>query len=98
MVVRLFSLQRTRDHYMLAVLSFLMVLAAAVLTVGSLFLFSFAFFLLVAVITFVLMEMRHSVAGEPTHARILARTGSARASRPTAAWRMDCWPSLPCSC
>lgn len=69
MVVRLFSLQRTRDHYMLAVLSFLMVLAAAVLTVGSLFLFSFAFFLLVAVITFVLMEMRHSVAGEPTHAQ-----------------------------
>jgi protein-glutamine gamma-glutamyltransferase len=69
MVVRLFSLQRTRDHYMLAVLSFLMVLAAAVLTVGSMFLFSFAGFLLVAVITFVLMEMRHSVAAEPTHAQ-----------------------------
>ena len=45
---------------------FLMVLAAAVLTVGSLFLFSFAFFLLVAVVTFVLMEMRHSVAAEPS--------------------------------
>ncbi|HKC01533.1 MAG TPA: DUF3488 and transglutaminase-like domain-containing protein [Terriglobales bacterium] len=69
MVVRLFSLQRTRDHYMLAVLSFLMVLAAAVLTVGSVFLFSFAGFLLVAVITFVLMEMRHSVAAEPMHAQ-----------------------------
>jgi protein-glutamine gamma-glutamyltransferase len=69
MVVRLFSLQRTRDHYMLAVLSFLMVLAAAVLTVGGVFLFSFAGFLLVAVITFVLMEMRHSVAAEPTHAQ-----------------------------
>jgi protein-glutamine gamma-glutamyltransferase len=69
MVVRLFSLQRTRDHYMLAVLSFLMVLAAAVLTVGSMFLFSFAGFLLVAVITFVLMEMRHSVASEQTHAQ-----------------------------
>src|SRR6202158_4652650 len=68
MVVRLFSLQRTRDHYMLAVLSFLMVLAAAVLTVGSMFLFSFAGFLLVAVITFVLMEMRHSVAADQTHA------------------------------
>src|SRR5580698_4141512 len=68
MVVRLFSLQRTRDHYMLAVLSFLMVLAASVLTVGSMFLFSFASFLLVAVVTFVLMEMRHSVASEPTHA------------------------------
>ncbi len=69
MVMRLFSLQKTRDHYMLAVLSFLMVLAAAVLTVGSVFLFSFAGFLLVAVITFVLMEMRHSVSAEETHAQ-----------------------------
>jgi transglutaminase-like putative cysteine protease len=79
MVVRLFSLQRTRDHTMLAVLSFLMVLAAAVLTVGSVFLFSFAFFLLVAVVTFVLMEMRHSVASEPTQAddpRIAAPSGA----------------------
>lgn len=69
MVVRLFSLQRTRDHYMLAILSFLMVLAAAVLTVGSMFLFSFALFLLVAVVTFVLMEMRHSVAAETAQAQ-----------------------------
>jgi protein-glutamine gamma-glutamyltransferase len=69
MVVRLFSLQKTRDHYMLAVLSFLMVLAAAVLTVGSMFLVSFAAFLLVAVVTFVLMEMRHSVSSEQTHAQ-----------------------------
>jgi protein-glutamine gamma-glutamyltransferase len=67
MVVRLFSLQRPRDHYMLAVLSFLMVLGAAVLTVDSVFLFSFTGFLLVAVIAFVLMEMRHSLAEE--HAR-----------------------------
>ena len=67
MVVRIFSLQRPRDHYLLAVLSFLMVLAAAVLTVDSIFLFAFAGFLLVAVITFVLMEMRHSLAEE--HAR-----------------------------
>jgi protein-glutamine gamma-glutamyltransferase len=63
-VVRLFSLQRTRDHYMLATLSFGMVLASAVLTVGGVFLFSFAAFLLIAVITFVLMEMRHSAAAE----------------------------------
>jgi protein-glutamine gamma-glutamyltransferase len=68
MVVRLFSLQRTRDHYMLAVLSFLMVLAAAVLTVNSIFLLAFAIFLLVAIVTFVLMEMRHSIAAEQTHA------------------------------
>jgi transglutaminase-like putative cysteine protease len=69
MVVRLFSLQKTRDHYTLAVLSFLMVLAAAVLTVGSVFLLSFAVFLLIAVVTFVLMEMRHSVGAEQTHAQ-----------------------------
>ncbi len=69
MVVRLFSLQRTRDHYLLAALSFLMVLAAAVLTVGSVFLLSFAGFLLVAIVTFVLMEMRHSAAAEPARAQ-----------------------------
>jgi protein-glutamine gamma-glutamyltransferase len=69
MVVRLFSLRRKRDHYMLAALAFGMVLAAAVLTVGSMFMLSFAVFLLVAVVTFVLMEMRHSVAAEQTQAR-----------------------------
>ena len=69
MVIRLFSLQRARDHFMLAVLSFLMVLAAAVLTVDSVFLFCFAGFLLVAVITFVLMEMRHSIAEDQTRAQ-----------------------------
>ena len=60
MVVRLFSLQRPRDHYTLAALAFAMILGAAVLTVDSVFLFSFAAFLLVAVVTFVLMEMKHS--------------------------------------
>ena len=101
-VVRLFSLQRTRDHYMLAVLSFLMVLAAAVLTVGSVFLLSFAGFLLVAVITFVLMEMRHSVATEPTHAldprAASASDASPRRLSPPSAWPTRCWPSLRRSC
>jgi protein-glutamine gamma-glutamyltransferase len=60
MVIRLFSAQKDRDHYMLAILSFLMVLAAAVLTVDSVFLFAFAGFMLMAVATFVLMEMRRS--------------------------------------
>ena len=50
MVVRLFSVQKERDHYMLAVLSFLMVLAAAVLTVDSVFLFAFAGFMVMAVV------------------------------------------------
>ena len=59
-VVRMFSLRRDRDHVMLAILAFLMVLASAVLTVDSVFLFSFAAFMLIAVATFVLMEMRRS--------------------------------------
>ena len=59
-VVRMFSLRKERDHVMLAILAFLMVLASAVLTVDSVFLFSFAAFMLMAVATFVLMEMRRS--------------------------------------
>jgi protein-glutamine gamma-glutamyltransferase len=59
-VVRMFSLRRERDHVMLAILAFLMVLASAVLTVDSLFLACFSLFMLMAVSTFVLMEMRRS--------------------------------------
>src|SRR5882762_9928989 len=59
-VVRSFSLRRDRDHTMLAILAFLMVLASAVLTVDSVFLFFFAGFMLMAVATFILMEMRRS--------------------------------------
>ena len=59
-VVRMFSLRRERDHVTLAILAFLMVLAAAVLTVDSVFLFSFAAFMMMAVGTFVLMEMQRS--------------------------------------
>ena len=59
-VVRMFSLRRERDHITLAILAFLMVLASAVLTVDSIFLFSFAAFMLMAVATFILLEMRRS--------------------------------------
>jgi transglutaminase-like putative cysteine protease len=59
-VVRMFSLRRERDHVTLAILAFLMVLASAVLTVDSVFLFSFSVFMMTAVGTFVLMEMRRS--------------------------------------
>jgi transglutaminase-like putative cysteine protease len=60
MVVRLFSTKRDRDYYFLAVISFLMVLAAAVLTVDSNFLLAFAAFMLMAVVTCILMEMRRA--------------------------------------
>ena len=59
-VVRMFSIRRERDYITLAILAFLMVLSAAVLTVDSMFLFSFAAFMLMAVATFVLLEMRLS--------------------------------------
>jgi transglutaminase-like putative cysteine protease len=62
MVVRLFSTRRDRDYYFLAVISFLMVLAAAVLTVDSTFLVAFAAFILMAVVTCMLMEMRGAAA------------------------------------
>ena len=59
-VVRTFSLRRDRDYTTLAILAFLMVLASAVLTVDSVFLLFFAGFMLMAVATFILMEMRRS--------------------------------------
>ena len=67
-VVRMFSLRRERDHVTLAILAFLMVLASAVLTVDSIFLFSFAAFMMMAVVTFVLMEMRRSGHAANIHA------------------------------
>ena len=69
MLVRLFSAQRDRDHYFLAVLAFLMVLSAAVLTVDGTFLLALAGFVLVGVATFILMEMMHSSHKAPVQAR-----------------------------
>jgi protein-glutamine gamma-glutamyltransferase len=62
-VLRMFSLRRDRDRYFLAIISFLMVLASAILTVNSVFLGLFALFMLTAVGTFILMEMK-SAAGK----------------------------------
>lgn len=60
MVVKIFSVHRERDLVYLAVIAFLMVLAAAVLTVDTAFLITFFFFTLTSVTTFVTMEMRRS--------------------------------------
>ncbi len=68
-VIRMFSLRRERDYIMLAILAFMMVLASAVLTVDSVFLLAFAVFLLVAVATFMLMEMRSSAQAANVRAR-----------------------------
>lgn len=60
MVIKIFSVQRDRDLLYLAVLSFLMVLAAAALTADTVFLLTFCLFMLTAMCTFVSMEMRRS--------------------------------------
>lgn len=60
MAVKIFSVERYRDHLYLVALSFGMVLMAAVLTVDSLFLAAFSLFALLAVTTFVSMEMKRS--------------------------------------
>jgi len=60
MVVKIFSVQRDRDHIYLSVLAFLEVLSAAILTVDSVFLAAFCSFALIAVLTFISMEMRRS--------------------------------------
>jgi len=83
MVVRLFSARRDRDYYFLAVISFLMLLAASVLTVESTFLFAFAAFLLVGVVTFILMEMLSA----SRRATLLARP----AADPSMARQLGLW-------
>ncbi|MBZ5703957.1 MAG: DUF3488 and transglutaminase-like domain-containing protein [Acidobacteriia bacterium] len=78
MVVRLFSARRDRDFYLLAVISFVMVLAAAILTVDSVFLLAFAGFMLMAVGTFILMEMRRTSAKATVHSRESSDTSASR--------------------
>jgi protein-glutamine gamma-glutamyltransferase len=60
LVVKMFSVRRDRDLVYLAVISFLMLLAAAVLTVDTMFLLAFALYIMVAIATFISMEMRRS--------------------------------------
>jgi hypothetical protein len=80
MVVKIFSVQRDRDHVYLAVLAFLSVLAAAILTVDTVFLIAFAVFLLLAVATFTSMEVRRSAAAADNRAQE-AGTTAARVPR-----------------
>ena len=65
-LLKMFAIHRERDYVYLELLAFAMVLAAAVLTVDSLFFAVFCLFVLLAVMTFVTMEMRRSwIAAQP---------------------------------
>jgi hypothetical protein len=63
MVVRLFSARSTRDYLFLALLAFSAMLASAILTVDTTFLFFFLVFLALAISTFIGLEMRRSSEG-----------------------------------
>ncbi|MGC2209735.1 MAG: DUF3488 and transglutaminase-like domain-containing protein [Candidatus Korobacteraceae bacterium] len=58
--VKIFNVERDRDYTYLAILSFLMVLSAAILTVDSAFLAAFALFVILAVFWFMATELRRS--------------------------------------
>jgi protein-glutamine gamma-glutamyltransferase len=62
-LVRLCSARTGRDHAFLALLAIASMLASAILTVGTGFLAALAVFLVLAVSTFVALEMRRSAAG-----------------------------------
>jgi len=60
MVIKLFSIRRDRDYVYLAILAFLEVLSACILTVDTFFVPAFIVFLLFAVFTFASFEIRRS--------------------------------------
>ncbi len=62
-LVRLYSARTNRDYAFLAVLAFTCMLASAILTVEASFLAALAIFLVLAVSTFVALEIRRSSAG-----------------------------------
>jgi protein-glutamine gamma-glutamyltransferase len=77
MIVRLFSASTTRDYLFLALLSFSAMLASAILTVDTTFLFFFLVFLALAISTFIGLEMRRSAEGA-VHPRMAPGSTAAR--------------------
>ncbi|MGH9738074.1 MAG: transglutaminase TgpA family protein [Candidatus Acidiferrales bacterium] len=62
-LIRLYSARTSRDNAFLALLAIAAMLASAILTVGTGFLAALAIFLVLAVSTFVALEMRRSATG-----------------------------------
>lgn len=62
MTIKVFSIERERDYVYLAILAFLEVLSAAILTIDTVFFAAFTVFALIAIVTFISMEMRRSAA------------------------------------
>ncbi len=77
MIVRLFSAGTTRDYLFLALLAFSAMMASAILTVDTTFLFFFLVFLALAISTFIGLEMRRSAEGT-VHPRMAPGSRPAR--------------------
>ncbi len=77
MLVRLYSARSDRDAHFLVMLAFAAVLASAVLTVDTTFLFLFFLFLLFAVATYAGLELRRGAAG----ALLPAKSGTPQAEK-----------------
>src|SRR6185369_13873381 len=82
MIVKLFSVQRARDFVYLAMLAFLEVLSAAILTVDSVFFAALSVFLLIAVLTFIALEMRRSALEAGTLQNIEIQRINSKKKRP----------------
>ncbi len=74
MLVRFYSASSDRDALFLSMLAFAAILAAAILTVDTLFLTLFFFFLLSGVATFIGLELRRGAAGAVSPALALRET------------------------
>ena len=74
MLVRFYSASTDRDALFLSMLSFAAILAAAILTVDTLFLTLFFLFLLCGTSTFIGLELRHGAAGSVSPAFVHRET------------------------
>jgi hypothetical protein len=89
LVVKLFSVHRDRDRMYLAVISFLMLLSAAILTIDTFFLAAFISFALIAIVAFITMEMRRSMNASASIAPVRKREYRAGAERDAAGTRRE---------
>jgi hypothetical protein len=78
LVAKLFSVHSDRDRMYLAIISFLLLLAAAILTIDTFFLAAFIVFSLIAIVAFITMEMRRSM---------MDSTSVATTAEPKRLWR-----------
>src|ERR1041385_4922925 len=81
LLVRLYSARTDRDAHFLVMLAFAAVLASAVLTVDTAFLFLFFFFLLFAIATYTGLELRRGAIGAFLPSKFVQRESEQRLAR-----------------